>query len=339
MSVFLSVLKIIGLVILCILLFVIALILLTLFVPIRYKGNFDRDDADSDFVINGRVSFLLHIISARVSYDTELSYYLKVFGIKIKDSKRAAKETKDENTGDTDTEPYDESEEYAEADNADEGYPTFEDYTIDWNGDDVFADESSAFSTEAAGLEESEDADETEENIEADNTQADNSQAKSDASSKKPKKSHTDWAEKLDSIISKLIDKKEAFEKKYSEFKKKYKFWKKMLSDERNKSAASTVYKCCLKLLSKYKPYKSKGIIHFGFDDPATTGSVLMYLGILYPALPKGIEIDPDFEQNFFYGHVLFKGKIRLCHLAAVGLKLLLNKDIRRLRKLYEKRP
>lgn len=287
MSVFLFILKIIGIILLSILGLLLFLLLLVLFVPIRYKGTFDKDTPESDIRVNGYVSYLLHIVSIRVIYEEELTYYMKIFGFKLgrksHDSSKAAYKT---------TENKDKA-------STDDVKPTEESvsYSIDWNGEESY--------------EKSQESDEE----------------------------SRDFFDKIDDFIEKLIEKKDSLCEKYSKAKKKYRYWSKMLADESNKSAASDIYRYVRKLIRKYIPYKCKGKLNFGFDDPATTGSVLMYLSIFYPILPKGLEIVPDFENDLFYGNALFKGRIRLCHIAALLIKLIANRKVRRLWKLYKKHP
>lgn len=300
MSVFLFILKIIGYILLGILGLLIFLLLLVLFVPIRYKGTFDRNTPNSNIRINGYVSFLLHILSIRVTYEEEIYYYVKIFGIKLKRKSRN-KSTAEEKRSNI------------EEDNSDIEEETSVDcdtYNIDWNGEDNnIYNESSEINCE-------------DQDIKQDSQQ-----------------DSQDLFDRIDFIIEKITDKIDSISDKYDKFKKKYRYWSKMLSDEKNKSAAADIYKYVRKLIKKYIPYKCKGKLYVGFDDPATMGSVLMYLSIFYPILPKDLEIVPDFENVMFYGNAYFKGRIRLCHVAALLVKLFANRKIRRLWKLYKKHP
>lgn len=75
-----TVLKIIGLILLYILLFIIALLLLVLFCPIKY--NISGKYADNDKSLLVKVSFLL-FIKAKITYIDKPDYYISVFGFKI----------------------------------------------------------------------------------------------------------------------------------------------------------------------------------------------------------------------------------------------------------------
>lgn len=72
MSIVLSILQILGIVLLILLGVFILLLLLILFLPISYQveGNFD----DTTQWVKAKVSWLLHLIRARVSYENDLIY-------------------------------------------------------------------------------------------------------------------------------------------------------------------------------------------------------------------------------------------------------------------------
>lgn len=81
LGILLSILKIFGIIILSIIGFLILIILVVLFVPIRYraKGSYK----DNVFNAKAVVSYILHIFTAVVLFDSKLDYYIRLFGIKI----------------------------------------------------------------------------------------------------------------------------------------------------------------------------------------------------------------------------------------------------------------
>ena len=110
-----------------------------------------------------------------------------------------------------------------------------------------------------------------------------------------------------------------------------------MYDDKRNKDAFALIKKEIIRLLKKIAPKKIKGFVHFGFDDPATTGSILMYLAMIYPVLPKKLKIDPSFEDTDIYGAIDVKGRLSLIVPAVSFLKVFFNKDCRRMYRLYKR--
>lgn len=81
-EIILLILKIIGITALSLLGFVLLLIILVLFVPIRYKIE-STNEVDGQIEARGVVSFLLHMIHIRIDYKKNLIYYVKIFGVKI----------------------------------------------------------------------------------------------------------------------------------------------------------------------------------------------------------------------------------------------------------------
>ena len=80
------ILKIVGMVLLCIIGILLLLLIMLMFVPVRYKGNVSKENGEDNPVYAlGKVSWLMHIISAAFEYkegSTEL--IIKVFGIRIR---------------------------------------------------------------------------------------------------------------------------------------------------------------------------------------------------------------------------------------------------------------
>lgn len=82
MAVFLKVLSIIGLVLLGILALVVFLLLLVLFVPVRYKA--DGSFKDNRLSAKAKASWLLHILSFSYVYGKEEPVAIRVFGIRLR---------------------------------------------------------------------------------------------------------------------------------------------------------------------------------------------------------------------------------------------------------------
>ena len=94
LAILLTILKVTGIVLLCIIGLVLLVLLIVLFVPIRYKA--DGFYKDSDYNVKAKASWLLHVVT--VSFDLKASKepVIKVFGIKLKGKKK-----KDEEEGET----------------------------------------------------------------------------------------------------------------------------------------------------------------------------------------------------------------------------------------------
>lgn len=86
MSVFLLILKIIGIFLLSIIGLALFLVLLVLFVPVRYKGKGYYRNNEYDFKANA--SWLLHIVSFSYGLKEKEGLCFRLFGIKFKNSKK-----------------------------------------------------------------------------------------------------------------------------------------------------------------------------------------------------------------------------------------------------------
>ncbi len=114
LAILLTILKVTGIVLLCIIGLVLFVLLIVLFVPIRYKA--DGFYKDSDYNVKAKASWLLHVVT--VSFDLKASKepVIKVFGIKLKGKKKKdeeAGETAEETTEDVTKEAKEETKEEA----------------------------------------------------------------------------------------------------------------------------------------------------------------------------------------------------------------------------------
>ena len=78
------------------------------------------------------------------------------------------------------------------------------------------------------------------------------------------------------------------------------------------------------------KPKEGNLKLHFGFEDPYYTGMTLAFLSMIYPFMGDYMSIDPDFENPVFEGEFYLKGKIRIIYSVIFGLKLIIDRNVRR---------
>ncbi len=69
--------------------------------------------------------------------------------------------------------------------------------------------------------------------------------------------------------------------------------------------------------------------VHYGFDDPCTTGQVLAILSMIYPFVGDNMNVQPDFEKKVFEGNFYLKGRGRLIFPVIYGIKLILDANVR----------
>ena len=90
-------------------------------------------------------------------------------------------------------------------------------------------------------------------------------------------------------------------------------------------------------IFSYIRPRKFQADLIIGMDDPAATGKILSYYGILYPFIGGHVNIVPDFDRKRIEGSVLIKGKVRLFTFIKAALRIYFSKDIRKLLSLFKK--
>lgn len=101
------------------------------------------------------------------------------------------------------------------------------------------------------------------------------------------------------------------------------------IGDEVHKNALRRVKKEVFRLLRFLKPKKFKMYLHYGLDDPCTTGKILAGLSVFYPFYGNDVEIYPDFERKILAGNLEIKGHIRGGYAAIILWNLLWDKNIR----------
>lgn len=103
------------------------------------------------------------------------------------------------------------------------------------------------------------------------------------------------------------------------------------VQDERNKKTWRLLVRQFKRLIRHLLPTRAVGKIRFGFDDPYTTGQVLQYLSPFYGKWSKRFLIIPVFDTAVLEGEVDLKGRIRLGTILGIGIRVLLDKNVRRL--------
>lgn len=76
------------------------------------------------------------------------------------------------------------------------------------------------------------------------------------------------------------------------------------------------------------KPKHLEGRIHFGMNDPASTGQALGVMAMFLVWYHDFLRIEPDFEKACFDGNLKGNGKIRLFSVVKLVIKVLLNKNL-----------
>ena len=303
--------KIVGIILLCILLFILLIIALVLFVPIRYSLKLlcGKDAGGGEdgkpFRGDARVSWLLKIIRAEVSYEKGLSYKASILWKTVVSSDSKDKKSKsDEAVSDGDF--WEEIDKDAADDKPDRGESA---------ADQIKGSETSPDSNlkNDADIRTGEKKDDT------------------------PKPSISDRLKKASESIGKsggkIRDMSDKLQKGAESVRKTYH----MISAESTQRLAGLILDTVGRLLRSVGPKNIKGLIDFGFDDPSTTGQVLEYAAILFPLYGRGLSVRPDFEEKRLDCDIKINGRIYLFYLLYLVLRVWFNADFRRFRREYKK--
>lgn len=339
----LIILKIIGIILLCILGLVILLALCILFVPIRYRADINYKD---HFKVKVKVTYLLHLFSLIYSKDGESNIVLKIFGIRTKffnnEEKKKLKKYEQE------TEMFEKMSEEIN-DSQERIVPDFEKFKkIDEQRDEkvekVVNEENCLQENPRLSIAQTEtkDSDDSKQLI---SETASSEKSETDQNNETDQESETDeenegWFHKkihgifnkLKSIIHKIKKNKFRFFSLCGKIKKAYHKagdLKDFLSDEKTKEAFSFVKAEFFILLKHIRPRKVKGFLHFGFDDPAYTGQVLGIIYMITKGTNKNVQINPDFENTVLEGDLHIKGRVQGYALLLIAYKLYKNDNLK----------
>ncbi len=336
LQILLLILKIIGIVLLSILALLILFIAFLLFVPVRYRVLFKKKQ---DMAADAKVSWLLHIVSARVRYiDGKNKIALYVFGIKIYDStkpkkvknkksgrkKGKSKKNRQKKADEKNRQISDEPELLIRGDKENPATDTDEEALIK-SADDIKIE----YRTEAI---KGKTADNTIQNVTAGEQQ--------DIKPESGKKKKINIFKKISEVFTKIINKIKSIintiKNLFTEFRRKKNVIKDFIGSQANKAGLKAGWAYVKRLIKAVKPKKVIGRVDFGTGDPCSTGQLLGLISVFYGVVPPKVKLTPDFENKIFEADLKIKGRIIMITLVRIVIKVLRDKDIKQLRNSFD---
>ncbi len=293
MTVVLWILKIIGIILLCLLGLLLVLIAVVLFVPVRYRIQGELKEKETQIHI--RANWFLHVISFLGDYvDGAFDYTLKIFGIR-------------KEFGGSEEEASSESEETTQG-----------------------ASEGATEAEDAGKLSESTEQKETAQKAPEGTTEVSVPEGETKKEQETGKKRSF-----VSKIASKLKKIRETIKKIWDfivHLPQKFDKIKEVVTDAGNKNALSLTWRELLYLLRHFKFRKIHTDLEFSAGDPALTGQILGGIAVIPAVYRYDVHIYPDFASDTFYVRGTFdiKGRIRLVHLLCSVIRLMKEKDVRR---------
>lgn len=143
--------------------------------------------------------------------------------------------------------------------------------------------------------------------------------------------------EKILSVLAKIKEWKEKGHKlrdRIDDISEKIMHYKKIWDMDVTRQAFKKAKKSLGRLWKSIKPGKGLLRLHIGTDDPAKTGEICAFFGMIYPFVGNYVMIEPDFERKIYEGDFFVKGHVTVFVLLRAAWVFLFDKDIKKLREI-----
>ena len=322
----LTFLKILGIILLCVIGFILVLLLLILFVPVRYRidSSIPRTDLEKGFDVEkiyAKVSFswLLHILSGGIVYPENKQFEVRLFGIRIfplrkKNEKADNKDNKDE---DKPSSGVVEMSNIPESDHV-----------------EAAKEEADSVETDTAEAEVSE----KEETNPSDGAVAGK---ESDEEASDEPRSFLDvlW-NIIDKVANILETPQNVFEKiqyTISRVCGKISMIKTTVENDIFKRAFDLVKRKLLRIIKMILPDKCNIRLGLGTGDPAQTAELVGIFGAMYPFLFNKVSFEPDFDEKVIEMDAHLKGHITVFTIVYSAAVCFFNKDVKKVIRRFKK--
>lgn len=150
--------------------------------------------------------------------------------------------------------------------------------------------------------------------------------------SKKTKKKKIRWRNPLVWLKEKFNEKKQQCYRMIKKIKvgiNQIKEIFSLLCSEKYHGVRSRIKSYIKKGFSIIKPKKITGKIRFGFEDPYDTGRVTVVFGMLLPIYQDKLKVMPSFDEPVLEGEIKGKGSIQIIKLIMLGFTVWRDKKLR----------
>lgn len=340
-----DILKIIGIILLCIIAILLAVILLVLFCPWRYCVDVRKE---GKLTGKAAVSWLLHMIMAEVIYCDAVNLRIRVFGIPIYDKlKREARAEEKEKAAKERKARAEEkaakkrkAERDQETRQREETAPKLSD--TDGNRqpqpDMTAASVNSETPADAQYIQDNEGQDRNE-NVQDKTVRRKTGKAWWEF----PQyffELLMEWAQKLLEMLlflPELIEGPvEELEKKILSVVDQAQYYTKLLQKKGSKWVIDFLKMRIFKVLKHICPRHSKIDLYYAADDPAKVADMMAYYGMALPFLPKHTNFTAELGEPRLEGTIRIKGRVCLIVILWHGLSVILNKKVKTFLKLFK---
>lgn len=339
----LLILKIIGIVLLCVVGILLLMTACVLFVPVRYRIRLTREEGEDKppAVVYVKVTWLLHLVNVLVRYPAEQFVRARIFIFTVfripKREKKAGKAKESEKRRDkkqSDKKANGKASGAVETD-------------VSADADAVTDTRGPANSVEDKGSEASVMA---KEDTLPEESGEDFVQSTAEQEESNDKESFFTKIRQIFAKIRQIIEKiKEFFENiqytiqkfcdKIKTVSDNIQYYREVLDSAPFRQSVELCIGELGWVLKKLKPDKFEADFIVGMEDPAATGEILAICGMLYPLIGQHVRVVGDFEcdKTRIEGQLYIRGRIRAITFLRTAVRIYINKDIKKLIKMLKK--
>lgn len=297
-------LKLIGIILLCILGLLLLILLLILFAPIRYYAQVEYEKGN--LRVSARVTWLAIFRFYLRFLEKKLSYRFNVLFLPIINSERKKREKK------------------VKVARKDKKIPKEEGVENEKNTEITQAPVEKELISEPESAKEAREEPEVKEPETKQTT--------------KTKRKFFKWkfrllhpAEVYDIIVTKLMDIWDTISKKVQNAVHNLDKICEMITSEENHEMIREILTQVGALFRHIRPKKHGIYLKAGFSDPALTGQVLGAYSVINNILALNFVLEPDFDKEILEVRAYVKGRIRVINLLIIGIRVIRNKTLRKL--------
>lgn len=356
LHILLFILKIIGIVLLCILGMLLLGIVCVLFVPVRYRIEAVRKEGEGEppVAVTVKVTWLFHFVNVLVRFAGSLSVRARLMFFTVFRLPKRKKPADKVKSGDTGSGKGRKRRKSGKKEKLDKDLADHETGTAvaeqksaaETTGERRRADETAETKPDGEALAAREDTAPAGATNKSEDRNWEPEAETLEESGKKP--TLWDKLRAIPEILRKIFAKiKSIFENiqytiqnfcdKIRSVSDTIEYYKGVIEGELFQRSFVLCKKELLTIFKRLKPDRFEAALIVGMDDPATTGEILAICGILYPLFGPMVNVVGDFERKRLEGRVFIKGKVRFFTFIRTAVRIYFNKDIRKLYSLLKK--
>lgn len=326
LHILLLILKIIGIIIAAVTAILLLVILTVLFVPVRYRitaeGGLGRKEPVRAKI---SVNWLFHIVNAAFSYPEAAYLKVRIFCFCLLDSSKSAEGKAAEAEHKTDKECKQDKKNPEQTASEIKTEPA----------ETVYKTETEPGAGEEAAENKNEEQEKHDRPEKTGGQEENDRQEKSESQEKNGSRGFLQalinafkrFLQALTNIqytIREICD-------KIKKITENIRYYTEVLKSEVFQAAFGVSRSQLIRILKAVRPKTCSINLKAGTGDPASTGQIVAFYGILYPFIGNGVCLQADFENKVLEGDLYIKGKITAFTFLFVAFRLYTDKNIRQL--------